>query len=836
MVKSLINKLVYLLILIFSAFGSLNGQNVLMQAWYWDYPKTTENADWADSLRLKAQTIQSAGFTYLWLPPLSRANSGNNSNGYDPKDLYDYGAYGGGATGFGTRTELDSLIATLNANGIHVIADLVFNHRDGGKIETNPGLADYEANYDWTKADNGANPYPYDRMRVILPIGGSTGLGTGNYYFKLRSSSQHSRFYNWEYKFYAQTNIVGWQGLPDDNESEPNGGGDCSEPNNAMQLGVNMNAQIDNGGCGIDEFHLNLTSSDFNASGDTLFLYFGKRNSGYSDEKIIGIWYDGTGSDIVSDIEYQTYTDFGQMSSTKGVMNWSNFKPNLDRSTYLEGDWDAMYFYYDYDQFQTDTKQKLIDWVKWNWDSVGIRGIRMDAVKHFSPEFVGDLLDSLHYNNMNSQIVVGEFYDFNAGALANWVNSVYSYMDNSTKDSISPKVFDFSLRDNLRQACDEIYTYDTRNIFNGSIVDATGLSGFNVVTFANNHDFRDKTGYSAFIQNDVNLAYAYILTNNQLGVPLVYYPDYFGYPNDTTQYPYFPTAKNGYANELNKMILVNRDYIYGSTSVNYLNRNSTPYSSNYISGSADKCLIYQLSGGIAGKEIIVAINFSNNCLQVDHQIALNNGLTTGSELYDIIGNSAYPYAQINSSGQIYIDLPARSWSVWVQGNPVLPLPPSNLFVIGASGNRIALSWVDNSPNENGFIIERKSGTNGSWTFLDSITQNVEAYIDSSTFNVNNEYWYRIVSYNEAGNSNYSNISTTKPYVMWQGYSVWWNDKTNWLPQIVPDSVCDVIIPASIAGEYSPDSVNGNYKIIKSLKLETGVHFSVQAGKTLKIIQ
>ena len=161
---------VLLLILLGSAFNPVSAQDFMMQGWYWDYPKTTNSANWADTVRLKATDLGHAGFTGIWLPPLSRASSGNSSNGYDPKDLYDYGEYGGGATGFGTRTQLNNTISALSAAGVNTIADLVFNHRDGGKAEVNPGLADYIATYTSLKVDNGANPYPYDRMRCIIPL------------------------------------------------------------------------------------------------------------------------------------------------------------------------------------------------------------------------------------------------------------------------------------------------------------------------------------------------------------------------------------------------------------------------------------------------------------------------------------------------------------------------------------------------------------------------------------------------------------------------------------------------------------------------------------------
>jgi alpha-amylase len=457
----------------------------------------------------------------------------------------------------------------------------------------------------------------------------------------------------------------------------------------------------------------------------------------------------------------------------------------------------------------------------------------MDAVKHFTPEFVGDMLDELHDNSMSPQIVVGEVFDLTASVLAGWVNSVYTYMDNDTKNSISPRVFDFALRDHLRKACDETATSDTRNIYSNSVV-ATGLSGYNVVTFINNHDFRDNSGYSSLIQNDAILAYAYILTNNQVGVPMVFYPDYFGYPTDETKFPYFPSNKAPLSDDIDKLISVNNNYIYGSTSIDELNRYSTPYSSNYISGNAYQSLIYQLSGGVAGKEVIVAINFSGVNLQVDHEIGMYNGLMAGSQLYDIVGNSAHPYAQVNSSNQIYIDLPPRSWSVWVQGNPVVPLSPTQLTINDASSDRISISWTDNSPNEDNFVIERKIGLNGTWAQLGMVDANLTTFVDSSAFSNSIDYFYRVYSTNAAGNSSATNEVLTKPYVAWQGYSGEWNSALNWLPPVIPDSNCDVIIPSSNEGGHSPTTVAGDYGSIKSLKLESGVEFIIPSGKTLEI--
>ena len=265
-------------------------------------------------------------------------------------------------------------------------------------MENNPGLKNYMAGYTWAKAEAGDNPFPSDRFRCIVPLGGASGNVEGDYYIKIRSASQHNKFLGKNYKLYMQTNRVGWQSMPDLTENEPNGGGDCSQPFDNISLGRDLVATTwDYSGCLTDEFKLSLSASDFYAAGDTLFIYLTNTGSGgYSDHRIYGIWSGPRSADIVGDMEYQTYTDYSNLPSARGEMHWDNFKPNNDHATNLGGDWDGMYFFYDYDQFQTSTRDSLIAWTKWNWDEIGIRGLRMDAVKHFTPDFVGDMLDAMH--------------------------------------------------------------------------------------------------------------------------------------------------------------------------------------------------------------------------------------------------------------------------------------------------------------------------------------------------------------------------------------------------------------------------------------------------------
>jgi len=89
-----------------------------------------------------------------------------------------------------------------------------------------------------------------------------------------------------------------------------------------------------------------------------------------------------------------------------------------------------------------------------------------------------------------------------------------------------------------------------------------------------------------------------------------------------------------------------------------------------------------------------------------------------------------------------------------------PLAPSGLTPIAlSSSSLIRLTWTDNSNNEEGFAIERKTGANGTYTQIATVGANVTSYyfISRST-STTTTYYYRVRAYNSAGDSSYSNIA------------------------------------------------------------------------------
>ena len=68
---------------------------------------------------------------------------------------------------------------------------------------------------------------------------------------------------------------------------------------------------------------------------------------------------------------------------------------------------------------------------------------------------------------------------------------------------------------------------------------------------------------------------------------------------------------------------------------------------------------------------------------------------------------------------------------------------------------LQLSWADNSQNEDGFDIERKTGNGGAFLALTTIPANQSSYTDTNLSD-GTTYCYRVRAFNSVGGSPYSN--------------------------------------------------------------------------------
>ena len=88
------------------------------------------------------------------------------------------------------------------------------------------------------------------------------------------------------------------------------------------------------------------------------------------------------------------------------------------------------------------------------------------------------------------------------------------------------------------------------------------------------------------------------------------------------------------------------------------------------------------------------------------------------------------------------------------GGSTPPDTPGNLSATATGVSTIDLNWQDNSGDEDGFNIERKTGA-GAFSPIASVGADVESYNDSG-LNSSTKYTYRVNAFNTGGNSNYSN--------------------------------------------------------------------------------
>ena len=110
-----------------------------------------------------------------------------------------------------------------------------------------------------------------------------------------------------------------------------------------------------------------------------------------------------------------------------------------------------------------------------------------------------------------------------------------------------------------------------------------------------------------------------------------------------------------------------------------------------------------------------------------------------------------------------------------------PVAPSALTATAASGAQINLAWSDNSTNEDGFKLYR-STDDVSFSRIATLGAGVTAYADGGRA-ASTTYYYRVLAYNAAGNSAYSNTASA----------------TTWPPATSPPSAPTNLIASAVSG-------------------------------------
>lgn len=189
----------------------------------------------------------------------------------------------------------------------------------------------------------------------------------------------------------------------------------------------------------------------------------------------------------------------------------------------------------------------------------------------------------------------------------------------------------------------------------------------------------------------------------------------------------------------------------------YIGDNLGHSASNYvISAHTDGWVEMPLASAVSitsGNSYWLAVE----CDDATMQVTIYYG--TGSAYQTYSKNVTFPTWTDDLAGTTKI---SSAWQANIYAN-IISAAPSSLTASMIAYNRIDLAWADNSTSETGFKIERKTGLLGEYSQIDTVGAGVTSYSDTTVAPVTT-YYYRVRSYNDYGNSAYSNEAndTTPP--------------------------------------------------------------------------
>ncbi len=198
-------------------------------------------------------------------------------------------------------------------------------------------------------------------------------------------------------------------------------------------------------------------------------------------------------------------------------------------------------------------REELNRWGKWYYDLVKFDGVRLDAVKHISPQFYNEWLVKLREATGKEIFAVGEYW-----APGN-LELLLRYID-ATEGRMS--LFDSALHHNLHQASQSGDGYDLRTILDNSLMKAAPDKA---VTVVDNHDTQPLQALEAPVEYWFKPhAYALILLRQE-GYPCVFYPDLYGASytdkgKDGNDYEIFLNK----VEELEPLLYARTHFVYGA--------------------------------------------------------------------------------------------------------------------------------------------------------------------------------------------------------------------------------------------------------------------------------
>ncbi len=179
------------------------------------------------------------------------------------------------------------------------------------------------------------------------------------------------------------------------------------------------------------------------------------------------------------------------------------------------GNYDYLMFN-DIDFRNPSVRAELAYWGKWYVNEFGVKGFRMDALKHMNPEFIREWLRTMRDDAESDLWLVGEYWETEG------TSSLLQYLEVSDPPL---RLFDSVLHQRFYEASKAHETFDLSRVFADTLL---AVKPDSTVTFVDNHDTQPLQSLETYVDDWFRpLAYALILLRKE-GTPCVFYPDIYG--------------------------------------------------------------------------------------------------------------------------------------------------------------------------------------------------------------------------------------------------------------------------------------------------------------------
>lgn len=327
-----------------------------------------------------------------------------------------------------------------------------------------------------------------------------------------------------------------------------------------------------------------IVSRPFQTEAATRYTFPG-RNGMYSD--FIWDYQCFSGIDIV-EAEDKKMTGIFKIHNDSGT-EWN------EKASHQFGNYDFL-MGADIEYRNPEVVQEMKSWIKWYIETTNADGLRLDALKHISSDFLKEFIRYIKEEIDADIFVMGEF----------WKDEAHQILDFSHKMNDSISLFDAPLHYNFFNASKKKSDYNLRNIWKESFSENHSLVS---VSFVENHDTQPLQGLESSVEDWFKpLAYSIILLSDK-AYPCIFYADFYG-----TEYT---DTKNGKKQEivipkikiLPKLLEARQKFAIGKQTEYFDDKNCIAWLR--AGDSKNSPCIVILSNGIPNKkEIDLGINYA----------------------------------------------------------------------------------------------------------------------------------------------------------------------------------------------------------------------------------